>query len=74
MKITLRLDTLERKRGEQARLFILDPLLMGAKKQEISETVELQLNKLSCVKEYTVYVQVSSGLFYQIIIPAQSEM
>lgn len=71
MKITLRLDTLERKRGEQARLFILDPLLMGAKKQEISETVELQLNKLSCVKEYTVYVQVSSGLFYQIIIPAQ---
>lgn len=47
---------------------------MGAKKQEISETVELQLNKLSCVKEYTVYVQVSSGLFSQIIIPAQSEM
>ena len=64
--MTLRLDTLERHRGERARLFMARSSGGGEEVEETSALVELRQDLWSCVKTYTVYVRVSScSLLYQ---------
>ena len=64
--MTLRLDTLERHRGERARLFMARSAGGGEEVEETSALVELRQDLWSCVKTYTVYVRVSScSLLYQ---------
>ena len=66
VKMTLRLDTLERHRGERARLFLARSAGGGEEVEETSALVELRQDLWSCVKTYTVYVRVSScSLLYQ---------
>ncbi|XP_076460601.1 integrin alpha-4-like [Babylonia areolata] len=70
VKITLKLDTLERHRGERRRLFVMDPADQGREVEETSAVVELRQDLWACVRSYTVYVRESRD----VITPLQMDL
>ena len=60
VKMKLTLDTLERHRGERARLFLARSAGNGEEAEEASALVELRQDLWNCVRTYTIYVRVSS--------------
>ncbi|XP_070211198.1 integrin alpha-4-like [Littorina saxatilis] len=72
VKMTLRLDTLERHRGERTRMFLVlsDGPNTGEEVEETSVVEELRQDLWSCLKTYTIYVRESRD----VITPLQLEL
>ena len=68
VRMTVRLDTLERHRGERARLFLANSASGGEEVEEASALVELRQDLWTCVRTYTVYVRVSEPLLLLVLV------
>ncbi|BFY98744.1 hypothetical protein BsWGS_01784 [Bradybaena similaris] len=66
LNITLRLDVLERHRGERPRLFFLAE--DDAEIEKTSDLVTSRLDRVSCLKKYTVYTRKAKDIVTPILI------